>query len=164
MVVNGRPLKRAKSRIAASPLDLIPTQKPIDLDTIAELRDARRPSDLIIPRGSPIELINPRGVLDLDTLAAEGDVGRPFRESVRAFLSRYGKMTPLASISILSPPAAPSANHLLTWRMLIRTSGTEVQLTVVDEDVVRSKSVYCDQCRVVGMFLHYVFHLSSKNF
>ncbi|KAJ4799242.1 PHD finger protein [Rhynchospora pubera] len=169
MVVNGRPLKRAKSRIAATPFDLVPTPKPIDLDTIAELRDARRPSDLINPRGGSVDLnlihLNPRGVLDLDTVAGEGDVGRPFRESVRAFLSKYGRMMPLPSI--LTSPSAPSSHHLLTWRTLIRTSGTEVELSVVDEDVVRSRSVYCDQCRVVGWSGHPVcakrYHFIIRN-
>ncbi|KAJ3678030.1 hypothetical protein LUZ60_001833 [Juncus effusus] len=148
MVVNGRPLKRAKSRVAA---DLIPHNQPIDLDAIADLRDARRPSDLI---GS-IDLIAPRGVLDLDSIAPDGDVGRSFRESVRALFSKYGRM-------MQSPGVEGGA-----WMVMVRVGGVEVELCVVDEDVVRGKSVYCDQCKVVGWSGHPVcakrYHFIIRN-
>lgn len=73
-----------------------------------------------------------------DFLAGEAMEG-PFRECVRAFLSRHG----------LPSPSAPAAQHLSVWRVASRV-GDSVELGVVEEDVARSRSVYCDQCRVVG--------------
>lgn len=127
MVVNGRPLKRAKKRVTADLYDL-----------------------LTFPAGAGI-----------------GYDG-PFRTNVRSFLSRHARLPPPSSV--LSPAAAP---HLLTWRVSFRIGGPKtaeepgeedtdrkvdddspsafvVDLDVVEEDVARSRSVYCDQCRVVG--------------
>ncbi|KAJ0041362.1 hypothetical protein Pint_27565 [Pistacia integerrima] len=73
----------------------------------------------------------------------------PFRVSVRTFLSHHA----------LLPPPSSLFPHLLTWQIQFRvgdfTDGTELSpvtvcLDVVEEDVARSRSVYCDQCRVVG--------------
>ncbi|CAK9183641.1 unnamed protein product [Ilex paraguariensis] len=73
----------------------------------------------------------------------------PFRTSVKAFLSKH---------ALLQPPSSLFP-HLLTWQILFKvgelTDGPDslpsvVCLDVVEEDVVRSRSVYCDQCRVVG--------------
>lgn len=53
----------------------------------------------------------------------------------------------------MTPAAFP---HLLTWQIAFRigeSDGEEepiVALDVVEEDVTRSRSLYCDQCRVVG--------------
>ncbi|KAK4394285.1 PHD finger protein [Sesamum angolense] len=73
---------------------------------------------------------------------------KPFRTTVRAFLTKHA----------LLPPPSSLFPHLLTWQLLFRVgdlSGDDggpavVCLDVVEEDVARSRSVYCDQCRVVG--------------
>lgn len=81
--------------------------------------------------------------------AAEDFSGGPFRSNVRSFLSRHA----------LLPPPSALFPHLVTWQIPFRvgemTYGPEstpavVFLDVVEEDVARSRSVYCDQCRVVG--------------
>uniref|UniRef100_A0A1D1YVC0 PHD finger protein At1g33420 n=1 Tax=Anthurium amnicola TaxID=1678845 RepID=A0A1D1YVC0_9ARAE len=132
MVVNGRPLKRAKKRVTADLCDF-----------------------LTFPAGAEAGLVG------------------PFRANVRAFLSRHARLPPPSSV--LSPTAAP---HLLTWRVSFRVGGPKgdgegdeepgrkgeegspppppliVDLDVVEEDVARSRSVYCDQCRVVGWSGH----------
>ncbi|KAJ6364898.1 hypothetical protein OIU76_029804 [Salix suchowensis] len=75
----------------------------------------------------------------------------PFRANVRSFLTEH---------ALLSPPSSLFP-HLLTWQIsfrvgdLVECGGGEagpevVSLDVVEEDVARSRSVYCDQCRVVG--------------
>ncbi|XP_058770693.1 PHD finger protein At1g33420-like [Vicia villosa] len=73
----------------------------------------------------------------------------PFRSNIRSFLTKYA----------LLPPPSALFPHLLTWQILFRvgeiTEGSEsgpavVCLDVVEEDVARSRSVYCDQCRVFG--------------
>ena len=74
--------------------------------------------------------------------------GGPFRSNVKAFLARHAL---LPSPSSLLP-------HLVTWQVRFRVGdsvddsvpGVFVSLDVVEEDVARSRSVYCDQCRVVG--------------
>ncbi|KAI4351920.1 hypothetical protein L6164_006219 [Bauhinia variegata] len=84
---------------------------------------------------------------------AEDFSGGPFRTKVRSFLSKYA----------LLPPPSALFPHLLTWQIPFRvgdlTDGPEsipatVCLDVVEEDVARSRSVYCDQCRVVGWSGH----------
>ncbi|KAL0448275.1 UNVERIFIED_CONTAM: PHD finger protein [Sesamum latifolium] len=73
---------------------------------------------------------------------------KPFRTTVRAFLTKHA----------LLPPPSSLFPHLLTWQVLFRVgdlAGDDggpavVCLDVVEEDVARSRSVYCDQCRVVG--------------
>lgn len=70
----------------------------------------------------------------------------PFRTNVRDFLSKHA----------LLPPPSSLFPHLLVWQVLFRagdlTNGPDsvVYLDIVEEDVARSRSVYCDQCRVVG--------------
>ncbi|XP_076943910.1 PHD finger protein At1g33420-like [Bidens hawaiensis] len=104
MVVNGRPLKRMKTRVTA------------------DLNDF-----LTFPSG-------------------ERTAAGPFRSTVRDFLLRHA----------LLPPPSSLIPYLLTWQILFRVGGDEdsgdvsVCLDVVEEDVVRSRSVYCEQCRVVG--------------
>ncbi|XP_028805632.1 PHD finger protein At1g33420 [Neltuma alba] len=88
------------------------------------------------------------------SVAEEGDFsGGPFRTNVRSFLSKHA----------LLPPPSALLPHLLTWQILFRvgdlTDGPEsspavVCLDVFEEDVARSRSVYCDQCRVVGWSGH----------
>ena len=127
MVVNGRPLKRARAR--------------------AEARDIA---------GFPA--------------AGDGGAAGTFREAVRGFLAKHARLLPLPSI--FSPAAAAAPPHLLIWRVSLRvgeageeeTGGGRVELNVVEEDVLRSRSVYCDQCRVVGELLSSLFPLSQNWF
>ncbi|GAB2277246.1 hypothetical protein Dimus_011953 [Dionaea muscipula] len=79
--------------------------------------------------------------------------GGPFRSNVRAFLRRHA----------LPPPQSSFSPNLIAWKILFRvgdhTEGPDtlpvvVGLEVVEEDVARSRSVYCDQCRVVGWSGH----------
>ncbi|KAI9215730.1 hypothetical protein POPTR_T045600v4 [Populus trichocarpa] len=79
----------------------------------------------------------------------------PFRSNIRSFLTEHA----------LLPPPSSLFPHLLTWQIsfqvgdLVGCGGAEagggvVSLDVVEEDVARSRSVYCDQCRVVGWSGH----------
>ncbi|XP_004512621.1 PHD finger protein At1g33420-like isoform X2 [Cicer arietinum] len=82
--------------------------------------------------------------------------GEPFRTNVRSFLTKHA----------LLPPQSALFPHLLTWQIMFRIGGDDsnavvedglepvVCLDVVEEDVARSRSVYCDQCRVVGWSGH----------
>ncbi|XP_020589393.1 LOW QUALITY PROTEIN: PHD finger protein At1g33420 [Phalaenopsis equestris] len=138
MVVNGRPVKRAKRRITADLYDFFD--------------------------------------------AAAGDLGGPFRTNVQVFLSRHARLLPPPSILAPSPS---QAGQLLTWRVgfglgdaaacddveALSPAGSAakatVELDVVEEDVFRSKSVYCDHCRVVGWSYHPVcrkrYHFIIRN-
>ncbi|KAM0890862.1 hypothetical protein ACQ4PT_026764 [Festuca glaucescens] len=129
MVVNGRPLKKARTRVEAFV-------------------------------GFPA--------------AMDGGAVGTFREAVRGFLARHARLLPLPSI--FSPAAAAAPPHLLTWRVSLRVGeegdddgggGCGVELNVVEEDVLRSRSVYCDQCRVVGWSGHPVcgkrYHFIIEN-
>ncbi|WVZ67976.1 hypothetical protein U9M48_016977 [Paspalum notatum var. saurae] len=129
MVVNGRPLKRARARV--------------------EARDFA---------GFPA--------------AGDGGAAGTFREAVRGFLAKHARLLPLPSI--FSPAAAAAPPHLLIWRVSLRVgeageeeSGGRVELNVVEEDVLRSRSVYCEQCRVVGWSGHPVcgkrYHFVIEN-
>ncbi|CAI9090444.1 OLC1v1025220C1 [Oldenlandia corymbosa var. corymbosa] len=121
MVVNGRPLKRLKRRVTADLNDFL---------TFPASGDS-----------SPV-----------DTPAGSG----PFRTCVQAFLARHALIPHASSLFPLFP-------HLMTRQVLFRVgdltlpdiggsspSPAVVCLDVVEEDVTRSRSVYCDQCRVVG--------------
>jgi len=123
MVVNGRPLKRARARVEA------------------------------------------RGIAGFPA-AGDGGAAGTFREAVRGFLAKHARLLPLPSI--FSPAAAAAPPHLLIWRVSLRVgeageeeTGGRVELNVVEEDVLRSRSVYCDQCRVVGELLSSPFPLRS---
>ncbi|GMI93140.1 hypothetical protein like AT1G33420 [Hibiscus trionum] len=84
--------------------------------------------------------------------ASGSGVATPFRANIRSFLSKHALMPPLSS---LFP-------HVMTWQIVFRIGdATEssdpsavVCLDVVEEDVARSRSIYCDQCRVVGWSGH----------
>ncbi|KAG6500430.1 hypothetical protein ZIOFF_040275 [Zingiber officinale] len=97
----------------------------------------------------------------------DGAVGLdgPFRENVRLFLSLHDR--PLAPPPILASSSTPSADgpHLLTWRVPFcvgsvdgkeGTPAPDVELYVLEEEVLRSKSIYCDQRRVVGKRCHFI--------
>ncbi|KAK1288951.1 PHD finger protein [Acorus calamus] len=94
----------------------------------------------------------------------EGMLSGTFRSNVRLFVSRYGRLLPASPI-VSGPDAFAFAfadlgsNHLQTWRISFRigeddpdesVKAATVELEVVEEDVARSRSTYCDQCRVVG--------------
>ncbi|KAK1310935.1 PHD finger protein [Acorus calamus] len=123
VVMNGRPMKRAKKRVQA------------------DLHDFLRYPE------SP-----------------EEGMSGTFRSNVRLFVSRYGRLLPASPI--LSGPDAFAdlgSTHLQTWRISFRigeddpdesVKAATVELEVVEEDVARSRSTYCDQCRVVGWSNH----------
>ncbi|OIV90702.1 hypothetical protein TanjilG_15088 [Lupinus angustifolius] len=87
-------------------------------------------------------------------VTTENFAGEPFRTNVRSFLTKHA----------LLPPPSALFPHLMTWQILFRigdlTDGfpesvpAVVCLDVVEEDVARSRSVYCDQCRVFGWSGH----------
>ncbi|XAR51055.1 hypothetical protein NMG60_11005565 [Bertholletia excelsa] len=108
----------------------------------------------MVVNGRPLKRMKRRVTADLSdflSFPSSGDgAGGPFRTSVREFLSKHATLPPLSS---LFP-------HLLTWQVLFRVgdltddgpdaSPAVVCLDIVEEDVSRSRSIYCDQCRVVG--------------
>lgn len=97
-------------------------------------------------------------LLDLLTFPSSGGAaGGPFRAKVREFLSRHA----------MPPPPSSLFPHLTTWQVLFRVGDVAVTGgpdplspaavcldVVVEEEVSRSRSVYCDQCRVVGWSGH----------
>lgn len=83
--------------------------------------------------------------------AGDSPVDGPFRSSVKSFISKYA----------LLPPPSSLLPQLMTRQIVFRVGdSTELNsdvddqatvcLDVVEENVARSRSVYCDQCRVVG--------------
>ncbi|KAI4320130.1 hypothetical protein MLD38_033641 [Melastoma candidum] len=69
----------------------------------------------------------------------------PFHKKVGAFLSRFGRLS--------FPPSVLSS--VVVWELISSIGDSSVVLLrVVEEDVTRSSSVYCDQCRVVGWSGH----------
>ncbi|KAL4567438.1 hypothetical protein LXL04_023022 [Taraxacum kok-saghyz] len=105
----------------------------------------------MVDNGRPLKRMKRRVTADLNDFLTfpSGDLTptAPFRTSVREFLLRHA----------LLPPPSSLLPHLLTWQIPFRigeqTVGgdgdSSVCLDVVEEDVIRSRSVYCDQCRVV---------------
>ncbi|KAI3700610.1 hypothetical protein L2E82_45246 [Cichorium intybus] len=106
----------------------------------------------MVVNGRPLKRMKRRVTADLNDFLTfpSGDLtpSAPFRTSVREFLLRHA----------LLPPPSSLLPHLLTWQILFRVGeqtsnavgDASVCLDVVEEDVIRSRSVYCDQCRVVG--------------
>nr|XP_043630887.1 PHD finger protein At1g33420 [Erigeron canadensis] len=116
----------------------------------------------MVVNGRPLKRMKRRVTADLNDFltfpAGEQAASGPFRTTVREFLLRHA----------LLPPPSSLLPHLLTWQILFRVGeqlagddviiggsggddmAASVCLDVVEEDVVRSRSVYCDQCRVVG--------------
>ncbi|KAL8196049.1 hypothetical protein R6Q57_025049 [Mikania cordata] len=106
----------------------------------------------MVVNGRPLKRMKRRVTADLNDFltfpSAEHPATKPFRNSVREFLIRHA----------LLPPPSSLLPHLLTWQILFRVgdrrsdadADASVCLDVVEEDVMRSRSVYCDQCRVVG--------------
>ncbi|CAA2979546.1 PHD finger At1g33420 [Olea europaea subsp. europaea] len=107
----------------------------------------------MVVNGRPMKRVKRRVTADLSdflTFPIGGEVAPrgPFRTSVKKFLQK----------NALLPPPSSLFPHLLTWQVLFRVGNTVdddggpsvLFLDVVEEDVARSRSVYCDQCRVVG--------------
>ncbi|XP_030462757.1 PHD finger protein At1g33420-like [Syzygium oleosum] len=128
MVVSGRPMKRMKRRVTA------------DLSDFLTFPSSSSSSSTAAAAGGG------RGA---------GGAG-PFRARVKEFLSRH---------AVPPPPPSSLFPHLTTWPVLFRVgdvvtgggpdpSPATVCLDVVEEEVSRSRSVYCDQCRVVGWSGH----------
>ncbi|KAK6940383.1 Zinc finger, PHD-finger, partial [Dillenia turbinata] len=102
----------------------------------------------------PLKRIKRRPFTDLQdfhSFPAAGDDVVPFREGVQRFLSKHAG-APLPSS--LFP-------KLLIWQIMLNISSSAddlspetVALDVVEEDVTRSRSIYCDHCRVVGWGEH----------
>lgn len=106
--------------------------------------------------GRPMKrLVKRRVTADLSdflTFPSGGDLAaaKPFRTTVRSLLTKHAFL----------PPPSTLFPHLLAWQILFRVGDVAVDdggpatvcLDVVEEDVARSRSVYCDQCRVVGEF------------
>ncbi|GFY94215.1 RING/FYVE/PHD zinc finger superfamily protein [Actinidia rufa] len=109
----------------------------------------------MVVNGRPMKRMKRRVTADLSDFltfpsAGEASPSGPFRTSVRAFLSKHATL----------PPPSSLFPHLLTRQILLRVGDLTVDgpdaspavvcLDIVEEDVARSRSVYCDQCRVVG--------------
>ncbi|MED6141220.1 hypothetical protein PIB30_101109 [Stylosanthes scabra] len=116
---------------------------------------------MVVSGGKPLKRMKRRVTADFydflsfpsPSLAAqEGFAGASFRSAVRSLLTKHA----------LLPPPTALFPHLLTWQILFRVGdvcgegGAEaggaaaVCVDIVEEDVARSRSVYCDQCRVFG--------------
>lgn len=87
--------------------------------------------------------------LSFPTAGDDSAAAVPFRTGVYRFLSDHAR-------SAFPPELFPS---LMTWQILFRVgevgdggdvSSGLVTLDIVEEDVTRSRTIYCDQCRVVG--------------
>ncbi|KAJ0769979.1 hypothetical protein HanLR1_Chr03g0118481 [Helianthus annuus] len=119
----------------------------------------------MVVNNRPFKKMKRRVTADLNDFltfpSAEHAAGKPFRTTVREFLLRHA----------LLPPPSSVLPHLLTWQVLFRVGeqngDDSVCLDVVEEDVIRSRSVYCDQCRVVGELTQsdsvVLFWLCSRN-
>ncbi|XP_043690688.1 PHD finger protein At1g33420-like [Telopea speciosissima] len=118
----------------------------------------------MVVNGRPLKRMKRRVTADLydfltfpacsgDEISGGDHPDGPFRLNVRSFLSKHAQL----------PPPSSLFPHLLTWQIVFRigdlvggpdSSPAVVALDVVEEDVTRSRSVYCDQCRVVGWSGH----------
>lgn len=124
----------------------------------------RDPRTGMVVSGRPMKRMKRRVTADLydfltfpspsDGVSSHAGSGAgPFRTNVRAFLSMHA----------LLPPPSSLFPHLLTWQILFRvgdltesggdSSPAVVYLDIVEEDVARSRSVYCDHCRVVDWII-----------
>lgn len=131
--------------------------------TRRDLGDSRRVQleGGMVVNGRPMKRLKRRVTADLNDFLTFPDDGNtagtgPFRTTVKEFLSKH---------AILPPPSSLFP-HLLTWQILFRvgdltdgdgdgeSSPAVVCLDVIEEDVARCRSIYCDQCRVVGEFSH----------
>ncbi|WCJ42195.1 PHD finger protein At1g33420 [Euphorbia peplus] len=111
----------------------------------------------MVVNGRPLKRMKRRVTADLSDFLTfpsgfESPRG-PFRSNVKGFLTEHAPF----------PPPTVLFPHLMTWQVSFRvgdlTEGLDsgpavVWLDVVEEDVAKSRSVYCDQCRVVGWSGH----------
>ncbi|KAJ8765351.1 hypothetical protein K2173_012048 [Erythroxylum novogranatense] len=105
----------------------------------------------MVVNARPIKRMKRRVTADLQdfvSFPSPDDCPRaPFRTNIKSFLNEHA----------LCPPPASLIPHLLTWQMSFRVgdlANAVVSLDVVEEDVARSRSIYCNQCRVVGWSGH----------
>ncbi|KAE8680724.1 PHD finger protein [Hibiscus syriacus] len=116
----------------------------------------------MVVNGLPVKRMKRRVTADLydfltfpssSTSASGSGVATPFRVNIRSFLSKHALM----------PPQSSLFPHVTIWQIVFRVgdptdssdpSSSVVCLDVVEEDVARSRSIYCDLCRVVGWSGH----------
>ncbi|KAK8673691.1 hypothetical protein V6N13_112009 [Hibiscus sabdariffa] len=114
----------------------------------------------MVVNGLPAKRMKRRVTADLydflafPSSASGSSFSTPFRSNVKSFLTKHALLTPPSS---LFP-------HLIIWQIIFRVgdeatcdsdpSSATVSLDVVEEDVARSRSIYCDQCRVSGWSGH----------
>lgn len=108
----------------------------------------------MVVNARPLKRMKSRVMADLyDFLSFPLQLPGAFRTKVRGFLAKHAML----------PPPSSLFPHLLTWQIQFRVGddatteaaealSTVVCLDVIEEDVTRSRSIYCDQCRVVGEF------------
>lgn len=70
----------------------------------------------------------------------------PFRSNIGTFLVKYGREVPLPSV-LHREGMLP---YLMTWQVMLEFASENVVMHVVEEDVRRSRSVYCENCRLAG--------------
>lgn len=70
----------------------------------------------------------------------------PFRQNIRHFLAKYAIEMPLPPI-LLREGMAP---YLRSWSTVLEFGHAEVTMHFVEENVRRSKSVHCENCRIAG--------------
>ncbi|KAK9167817.1 hypothetical protein Scep_003008 [Stephania cephalantha] len=91
---------------------------------------------------------------DVETEVPDQRLRGFFRGNVRSFLTKHGRY----------PAPCSLFPHLMIWQVLLRigdlvddkdgSSPAVVTLDVIEEDVTKSRSIYCDQCRVIGWSNH----------
>ncbi|RZC88140.1 hypothetical protein C5167_015944 [Papaver somniferum] len=115
----------------------------------------------MVVNGRPIKRMKRRVTADLKDFLTfpsasdkfSGEFDGPFRSNILSFLKNYAQ---------ISPPVCLFP-HLLVWQITFRIGNLKedpdstpavVTLDVVEEDVPKSRSVYCDNCKVVGWSGH----------
>lgn len=116
----------------------------------------------MVVNGRPLKRMKRRVTVDLKDFLTfpvisdefTGHFDGPFRSNIRSFLKKHAQLSPPDS---LFP-------HLLIWQIVFRigdliespdSSPAVITLDIVEEDVTRSRrSVYCDQCKVIGELTH----------
>lgn len=109
----------------------------------------------MVVSGRPLKRMKRRVTADINDFftfpAGDSPIDGPFRNSMKSFVSKYA----------LLPPPSSLLPQLMTRQIVFRVGDSvesnsdgddlaTVCLDVVEENVARSRSVYCDQCRVVG--------------
>lgn len=97
--------------------------------------------DAVPVDGRPLKRARLRKEADVILPLPAGDQGADgdsFRRCVRSLIARHARVAPM-----------PGLPQLRTWRIAFRI-GAAVDLEVVEEDVAKSRRIYCDHCRIVG--------------